>query len=140
MPTMTFVNLPVKDLAKTKEFFNGLGFSFNEQFGDENTACLVISDLACAMLHVEPSFARFTEQEVADTSKTREVLIGLSADSRGEVDTLVERAVAGGGKALGDADDQGFMYMRAFLDPDGHQWSSIYMDPSAIPEDQPTGG
>jgi len=135
VPTMTFVNLPVKDLARSKEFFTGLGFGFNEQFGDENTACLVISDLAFVMLHVEPTFAQFTQQQVADTSKTREVLIGLSANSREEVDTLVEKAVGGGGQALGDADDQGFMYMRAFLDPDGHQWSSIYMDLSAIPQD-----
>jgi predicted lactoylglutathione lyase len=132
---MTFVNLPVKDLARTKEFFTGLGFGFNEQFGDENTACLVISDLAFVMLHVEPTFAQFTQQQIADTSKTREVLIGLSANSREEVDKLIEKAVTGGGHVLGDADDQGFMYMQAFLDPDGHQWSSIYMDMSAIPED-----
>jgi uncharacterized protein len=135
VPTMTFVNLPVKDLARTKEFFTGLGFGFNEQFGDENTACLVISDLAFVMLHVEPTFAQFTQQQIADTSKTREVLIGLSANSREEVDKLIEKAVTGGGHVLGDADDQGFMYMQAFLDPDGHQWSSIYMDMSAIPED-----
>ena len=134
MSTMTFVNLPVKDVARSKEFFTGLGFSFNEQFGDENTACLVISDLACVMLHAEPTFATFTQQEIADTSKTREVLVGLSANNREEVDKLVEKAVAGGGQALGDADDQGFMYMRAFLDPDGHQWSSIYMDMSAMPQ------
>ena len=128
MPTMTFVNLPVKDLARTKQFFAGLGFSFNEEFGDENTACLVISDLAFVMLHVEPMFAQFIQQQVADPSKTREVLIGLSANSREEVDNLVEKAAASGGQALGDAEDQGFMYMRAFLDLDGHQWSSVYMD------------
>ncbi len=129
-----FVNLPVADLAAAKAFYGGLGFGFNEQFGDENTACLVISGLACVMLHAEPTFATFTQQEIADTSKTREVLVGLSANSRQEVDKLVDKAVAGGGQALGDADDQGFMYMRAFLDPDGHQWSSIYMDLSAMPQ------
>jgi uncharacterized protein len=134
MSRMTFINLPVKDVARSKEFFTGLGFEFNEQFGDETTACLVISDQAFAMLHEEPSFARFTEQPVVDTSQAREVLIGLSATSREDVDTLTEKAVAGGGRALGDADDQGYMYMRAFLDPDGHQWSSIYMDLSAVPE------
>ena len=133
MSTMTFVNLPVKDLARSKQFFTSLGFGFNEQFGDDSTACLVLSDLAFVLLHVEPTFAQFTQQEVADTSKTREVLIGLSADSRGAVDELVDRAVAGGGQSLGDAQDQGFMYMRAFLDPDGHQWSSVFMDMSAVP-------
>jgi uncharacterized protein len=134
MSRMTFINLPVKDVARSKEFFTSLGFEFNEQFGDETTACLVISDQAFAMLHEEPSFARFTEQPVVDTSQAREVLIGLSATSREDVDTLTEKAVAGGGRALGEADDQGYMYMRAFLDPDGHQWSSIYMDLSAVPE------
>lgn len=134
MSRMTFVNLPVKDVARSKQFFTGLGFEFNGEFGDGTTACLVISDHAFAMLHEEPAFARFTEQPVVDTSQAREVLIGLSATSREEVDTLTEAAVAGGGTALGEADDQGSMYMRAFLDPDGHQWSSIYMDPSAVPE------
>lgn len=134
MSTTTFVNLPVKDLERSRRFFTGLGFGFNEQFGGGNTACLVISDLACVLLHPEPAFAQFTRQEIADTAKTREVLIGLSASSRGEVDELVDKAVAGGGQTLGDAQDQGFMYMRAFLDPDGHQWSSIYMDMSAIPQ------
>ena len=101
MSTMTFVNLPVKDLARSKEFFTSLGFGFNEQFGDDNTACLVISDLAFVMLHVEPTFAQFTQQEIVDTSQSREVLVGLSADSRGEVDALVDKAVAGGGRMLG---------------------------------------
>jgi predicted lactoylglutathione lyase len=133
--TMTFVNLPVKDLARSKEFFTSLGFGFNEQFGDDNTACLVISDLAFVMLHVEPTFAQFTRQEIVDTSQSREVLVGLSAQSRGEVDALVDKAVASGGEMLGDAQDQGFMYMRAFLDADGHQWSSIHMDLSATPQE-----
>ncbi len=134
MSRMTFVNLPVKDLARTIEFFTSLGFSFNEQFSDENTACLVISDEAFAMLHVEPVFKEFTQQDVTDTSTSREVLIGLSADSREEVDQLVESAVASGGEAFGEPEDQGFMYMRAFRDIDGHQWSFIHMDMAAVPE------
>jgi predicted lactoylglutathione lyase len=134
MSRMTFVNLPVKDLAGTIDFFTGLGFSFNEQFSDENTACMVISDEAFAMLHVEPVFKEFTQQDVTDTSTSREVLIGLSADSREEVDQLVDKAVASGGQAFGEPEDQGFMYMRAFRDIDGHQWSFIHMDMSAIPD------
>jgi predicted lactoylglutathione lyase len=133
MSTKTFVNLPVKDLAKTSEFFTKLGFSFNQQFGDENTACMVISDEAYAMLHVEPVFKEFTQQDVTDTSKSREVIVGLSAESREQVDQLVDRALAAGGQPFGEPEDQGFMYMRAFRDLDGHQWSSIYMDMSAIP-------
>jgi predicted lactoylglutathione lyase len=134
MTRMTFVNLPVKDLHRTIEFFKGLGFSFNEQFSDENTACMVISDEAFAMLHLEPVFKEFTQQDITDTSTSREVLVGLSADSREEVDQLVDKAVASGGQAFGEPEDQGFMYMRAFRDVDGHQWSFIHMDMSAIPD------
>jgi predicted lactoylglutathione lyase len=133
MPTKTFINLPVKDLAKATDFFTRLGFSFNEQFGDENTACMVISDDSYAMLHVEPTFKEYTKQDVTDTSTSREVIVGLSAESRQEVDDLVDKALAAGGQAFGGPEDQGFMYMRAFRDLDGHQWSSIYMDMSAIP-------
>lgn len=71
---------------------------------------------------------------IADTRKNREVVIGLSAVSRDQVDDLAEKAFAAGAEALGNADDQGFMYMRGFRDLDGHQWSFIYMDMSAIPE------
>ena len=78
MSTKTFVNLPVKDVAKTVEFFTTLGFSFNQQFSDENTKCMVISDDAYAMLHAEPAFKSFTQQDITDTSKSREVIVGLS--------------------------------------------------------------
>ena len=134
MSTKTFVNLPVKDAAKATEFFTALGFSFNEQFSDENTKCMVISDDAYAMLHVEPVFKTFIQQDVTDTAKSREVIVGLSAETRNEVDDLVEKAVGAGGQELGEPDDQGFMYMRAFRDLDGHQWSSIYMDMSSVPQ------
>ena len=134
MSRMTFVNLPVKELPRTIEFFSGLGFSFNEQFSDENTACMIINDEALAMLHAEPVFREFTQQDVTDTSQSREVLIGLSATSRDEVDQLVETAAASGGAAFGEPEDQGFMYMRAFRDIDGHQWSFIHMDMSAVPD------
>jgi predicted lactoylglutathione lyase len=134
MSTYTFINLPVKDLAKTIEFFTTLGFSFNEQFSDENTTCMVISDDSYAMLHAEPVFKSFTQQDITDTSKSREVIVGLSAESREQVDDLVDKALAGGGQALGEPEDQVFMYMRGFRDLDGHQWSFIYMDMSAMPE------
>ena len=131
---LTFVNLPVKDVAKTIDFFTTLGFSFNEQFSDENTSCMVFSYQAYAMLHAEPRFKAFAQQDVTDTSQSREVIIGLSADSKEQVDDLVDKAVGAGGQALGDAVDDGFMYMRAFRDLDGHQWSFIYMDMSAVAE------
>lgn len=134
MTMQTFVNLPVKDLAKAREFFTALGFSFDPEFTDENATRMIISDDTSVMLAVEPFFRGFIEpQEIADTSRTKEVIVGLSAESREQVDELAEKALAAGGEALGEPDDQGFMYMRGFRDLDGHQWSFIYMDMSAIP-------
>lgn len=135
MPRQTFVNLPVRDLTKATEFFKKIGFSFDPQFTDENATRMIISDDTSVMLAVEPFFKGFIEpQEIADTSRSREVIIGLSAESREQVDDLSEKALAAGGQALGEPEDQGFMYMRGFSDLDGHQWSFIYMDMSAIPE------
>jgi predicted lactoylglutathione lyase len=136
MAMMTFINLPVKDLTKATEFFTRLGFSFDEQFTDENATRMIVSDDTSVMLAVEPFFKGFTEpQESADTSRSREEIVGLSAESREQVDDLAAKPLAAGGQALGEPDDQGFMYMRGFRDLDAHQWSFIYMDMSAIPED-----
>jgi predicted lactoylglutathione lyase len=132
MSTQTFINLPVRDLARATEFFTKLGFSFDPRATSESTACMVISDEAFAMLHVEPRFKEFIGQEITDTSRAREVIVGLTTDTREQVDELVERALAAGAQPLSDPPDQGFMYMRAFRDLDGHQWSFLHMDMSAL--------
>jgi predicted lactoylglutathione lyase len=135
MPMMTFVNLPVKDLVRTTEFFTKLGFSFDPATTDENSTRMIISDDTSVMLQVEPFFKEFiTPQEIVDTSRNREVIIGLSAENREQVDDLASKALAAGAQSLGDPVDQGFMYMRGFRDLDGHQWSFIHMDLSAIPK------
>jgi predicted lactoylglutathione lyase len=133
MSRMTFINLPVKDLAKSTEFFTTLGFSFDPMFTDDNATRMIISDDTSVMLAVDPFFKGFIEpQEVADTSKSREVLVGLSAESREQVDDLADKALAAGAEGLGEPEDDGFMYMRGFRDLDGHQWSFVYMDMSAL--------
>ena len=133
MSRMTFINLPVKDLARARNFFGSLGFTFDEEFTDDNASRMIVSDDTSVMLAVEPFFKGFiSPREVADTSRSRETIVGLSAESREEVDDLVGKAVSAGAQALGDAQDDGFMYMRGFLDLDGHQWSFIYMDMAAV--------
>lgn len=133
MAMMTFVNLPVKDLPKAREFFASIGFSFDEQFSDENASRMLISDAASVMLEAEPFFQEFIAPlEIADTSRSQEVIVGLSAESRERVDELTEKALAAGAEEVGEPDDQGFMYMRGFRDLDGHQWSFIHMDMSAV--------
>jgi uncharacterized protein len=135
MAMQTFVNLPVRNLAKTTEFFRSIGFEFDPQFTDETATRMIISDGTSVMLCAEPTFKGFiSPQDIADTSRAREVIVGLSAESRAQVDELADKALAAGAEGLGEPEDQGFMYMRGFRDLDGHQWSFIHMDMSAIPE------
>lgn len=133
MSRQIFVNLPVKDLERAKAFFGRLGFGFNPQFTNESGACMVIADGICAMLLTEPFFQTFTKKPVADASKSTEVLVCLSCESRAEVDELVCKALAAGGKAPNAPQDHGFMYGHGFEDLDGHIWELVYMDPHAAP-------
>ncbi|HEY8981780.1 MAG TPA: VOC family protein [Streptomyces sp.] len=129
---MIFVNLPVTDLTASKKFFTELGYSINPQFSDDNAASVVISDTIVAMLLVKPFYSTFTKKEIADATKTSEVLIALSAESRAAVDELTDKALSLGATETRDPQDHGFMYGRAFDDLDGHTWEIIWMDPSAI--------
>ncbi|KQX27200.1 VOC family protein [Variovorax sp. Root434] len=127
-----FVNLPVKNLEKSKAFFAALGYTFNEQFTDANAACMVIQkDSIHAMLLVEDFFKTFTTKSLTDTSKSTEVLLCLSCESRAEVDATVAKAVAAGGTVPREPQDYGFMYGHGFQDIDGHLWELMYMDPNA---------
>lgn len=134
MATKVFINLPVKDLAASMDFFGKLGFSFNEQFTDENAACLVVSDTVFAMLLVEGFFQTFTKKEIVDATKMTEVLTALSVGSREEVDALLEKALEAGAEEAREVQDQGFMYSRSFEDPDGHIWEIFCMDEKAVAE------
>ncbi|MFI2508467.1 VOC family protein [Streptomyces sp. NPDC018972] len=129
---MIFVNLAVDDLDASKKFFTELGYSINPQFSDETAASVVISDTIVAMLLTKQKYAGFTKKEIVDATKSSEVLLGLSAESREKVDELVEKAVAAGGSVTGETQDYGFMYGRAFDDLDGHTWEVIWMDPAAV--------
>jgi predicted lactoylglutathione lyase len=131
MPRMIFVNLPVQDLTKSVGFFTALGFEFNERFTDENATCMVVSDHACVMLLTRPFFASFTTRQVHEAAGPTEAIIALSAESRDEVDALVDRALELGGAAVKDPADEGYMYGRSFYDLDGHAWEVMWMDPGA---------
>lgn len=132
MTTKIFVNLAVKDLTKSKAFFEQLGYSFNPQFTNEDAACMVISDTIFAMLLTEPFFKKFTSKEIVDAKKSTEVLVCLSAESRAQVDEIVRKAVAAGGRIYNDPQDHGFMYGHGFEDLDGHQWELAFMEPSHL--------
>ncbi len=132
MAKLIFVNLPVTDLARSTAFYEAVGATKNEQFSDHTAACMVFSDTIHAMLLTHDKFRQFTPKAIADARTTSEVLICVSADSRDEVDGLVRKAIAAGGK--GDptpTQDYGFMYGRSFEDPDGHIWEVMWMDMEA---------
>ncbi|WP_295857526.1 VOC family protein [uncultured Xylophilus sp.] len=134
MGRMMFVNLPIRDMARSRAFFESLGFGFNPQFTNEMGACMVVSDPHnYVMLLVEPFFQTFTPKAIADATQTTEVLICLSCDSREEVDALVAKARAAGATVPRPPQDHGFMYGHGFTDLDGHMWELTYMDLSAAP-------
>ncbi|MFJ9948700.1 VOC family protein [Kitasatospora sp. NPDC091207] len=132
MSTKIFVNLPVKDLAKSIAFFSRLGYTVDSRFTDDNAGCLVISDSIFAMLLTESSFKAFTEKEIPDTTTSAQAILALGLDSRAEVDELVAKAVAAGATEPRGATDEGFLYGRSFADLDGHLWEAFWMDPAAL--------
>ena len=127
MSTQIFINLPVADLPKSVAFYETLGFKRNPQFSDDSAACIVISDTIYVMLLVHARFKDFTPKDVCDTSKSVEVLLSLSCDSRERVDEMVATALAHGGTTYDKPEDLGFMYSHSFLDLDGHGWGVLHM-------------
>ncbi|AFZ05092.1 glyoxalase/bleomycin resistance protein/dioxygenase [Oscillatoria nigro-viridis PCC 7112] len=132
MATKIFVNLPVKNLDRSVEFFTKLGFSFNAQFTDETATCMVVSEDIFVMLLTEAKFKEFTPNPICDATKSTEVLVCLSSESREEVDQMIGKAVAAGGTTYNEPKDYGFMYGHGFQDLDGHIWETMFMEPSAV--------
>ena len=134
--TKIFVNLPVKDLNNTIDFFTKLGFKFNPQFTDENATCMIVGEDIFVMLLVEKFFKTFTKKEICDTSKDTEVIVALSVESREKVDQMINKALESGGKESREPQDHGWMYGRSFEDINKHLWEIIYMDESAVKNDE----
>ena len=132
MATKIFVNLPVKDLNRSVEFFTKLGFKFNPQFTDENATCMIVGGDIFVMLLVEGFFKTFTHKAISDATKSTEVIVSLTADSRQEVDRMIGKAVAAGATTPNEPKDYGTMYQHGFQDLDGHLWEIFYMEPSAV--------
>ena len=138
MAKMIFVNLPVADLEKSKAFYLALGATVNPQFTDQNAASMVFSESIFAMLLTHAHYSNFTARPIADARATSQVLIALTQDSRDDVDAVVTRAAAAGGRAdPNPAQDHGFMYTRTVEDPDGHVWEMFWMDPAAAAGEMP---
>ena len=133
MARQIFVNLPVRDLNRSMAFFEKLGFKNNPQYTDETAACMVVSETIYLMILTERKFKEFTPKTIADATKTTEVLLALSCESRAELEALVSKAVSAGGSTYAEPKDYGFMYQHGFQDPDGHIFELFWMNPDAKP-------
>jgi uncharacterized protein len=132
-----WINLPVKDLEKSRKFFTKIGFVLNPRFaGSSDTASLLIGDKsAVVMLFTEPAFKGFAANDIADARQATEVLLSIDAESRDEVDAMAKKVEEAGGTIYGKPGEKdGWMYGCGFIDPDGHRWSILHMDMSRMPK------
>jgi predicted lactoylglutathione lyase len=132
-PRAVFINLSVRDLKRSMDFFRRLGFEFDPRFTDSQAACMIVNDHAHAVLITEPFFKTFTKRQICDRLSHTESLVGVSCGSRDEVDELTRRAIAAGGKRAMDPIDLGYLYGSGFYDLDGHHWEAVWIAPPAIP-------
>ena len=133
MHNQIFVNLPVADLDRSVRFFTALGYTFNPTFTDENATCMILGENLFAMLLVAPYFETFTGVALVDGHRQVEVILAVPLESRGDVDAHLDKVLAAGGTESRPAQDHGFMYLRAYQDPDRHRWEAFHMsgDPPA---------
>ncbi len=123
-----YINLPVKNLQKSIDFFTALGFTFNPQFTNENATCMIISDEIFVMLLMEDFFKTFISKDISDTDKTSEVILAITAESKNAVNEIVNKALSSGASKSKEPEDNGWMYGWGFQDPDGHLWEVFYME------------
>ena len=129
MATKIFVNLPVKDLKRSMEFFTKPGFKFNPQFTDETATCMVVSDDIFVMLLTHAKFKDFTPKPICDATQSTEVLVCLSRESRGRWTSWCARPSRPAATTVRKPQDHGFMYQHGFQDLDGHIWEIMSMIP-----------
>lgn len=134
MAQRTFVNLPVRNLEKSIDFFKSIGFEFNDQFTDEKAGCMIISDALSVMLLTEGYFRTFTKKPISDAKTVTEVLIALETSSKEEVIQKINKAQSLGAEIYATPKDHGWIYQHSFADLDGHQWEFSWVDESQLPE------
>jgi predicted lactoylglutathione lyase len=129
MPKMIFVNLPVADVAKSTAFYEHMGAIRNPSFSNDDASMMVLSDTIHVMLLSHARFSDFTDKTIIDARKQVQTLLCISADSRDDVDAMIEKAERAGGRIdPGPQQDYGFMYGRSYEDPDGHVFEIMWMD------------
>jgi len=135
-----FVNIPVENLDRSVEFFTKLGFSFDPRFTDETATCMLVGEDAYFMLLTREKFGHFARKPIPDPATHTQAMYALTAESRDAVDEFADSALGNGGGPAGDPQDHGFMYSRSFVDPDGHHFEVLWMDPAALEQGVPHVG
>ena len=136
MAKQIFINLAVKDLQKSMNFYAALGFLNNPQFSDDSGKCMVWSENIFVMLLTHEKFASFATKPLADTKSNLAGLYSLSVDSIDEVNNILTNGLKAGGTEPNEMKDYGFMQLRTIEDFDGHTWEIFYMDITKFPTEQ----
>ena len=131
-PRKLFVNIPVNDLQRSIDFFEALGFTFNQQFTDATATSMIVGEDAYFMLLTKDKFASFAKRPIGDPTRETGALFALALESRDAVDAMVKKAVELGGTHALEPQDHGFMYGWSFYDLDGHHWEVFWMDPKVV--------
>ncbi|GHN01707.1 glyoxalase [Cytophagales bacterium WSM2-2] len=131
-----WLNLPVRDIKKTREFFSKLDFPFKKERNTDNSACMTLGEKnVVIMLFEDPMFKGFINSDIADPQKGTEVLLSFDAKSKEEVDEVAKKAIEAGGKSTHKPTEmKGWLYGCVFTDLDGHKWNALYMDMSKMPK------
>ena len=123
-----FINLPIKSLEKTKEYFKALGFNFNELYSDTTSTCMIVNKNIFAMLLEESRFREFTSKNLCNAKRSTEVILSLQLSSKEDVDALYIKAIKFGGKEHMPLQESGFIYTKSFLDINNHIWEVFYLE------------
>ena len=136
MTKQIWLNLPVKEIVKSKEFFVKMGFSFSKEYETDSSKCMLVGNADfVVMLFEESVFEGFSQNKITDTKASSEILISIDAESKEEVDEFAKRAIEAGGTLFAPpAENQGWMYGCGFADLDGHRWNVMFMDFSKLPK------
>ena len=129
-----WINLPVKDMKRSREFFAKLGLQ-PMPLGDDMTSIAFGEKKVIVVLCSEAMFTGFVGNRVADARANNELLVSLGVASRDAVDELAKKAREAGAALFAEpAEHQGWMYGCGFVDLDGHRWNVVHMDFSKMPE------
>ncbi len=122
-----FINIAVKDVKKTKSFFEGIGFTINETYSDDGSICVIFTETVGFMMMTHEKFEGFTKTATTDSNKQRETIFSIGVETKEQVDEMLEKVIQNGGTEFGETTDWGWLYLRSFKDLDGHHFEVVFM-------------